>query len=91
MHKSGPEFLKCWRSNFEANTKCDEVDGCVDDQVVVDKFVCHDFSKSYTCNNQQLAAALQVECITKRVGYSGAPLLNEHLLDVELVGNVHII
>ena len=46
------------------------------------------FSKSYTCNNQQRAAVLQAEYLTKRVGYSGASLLNEYLFDVELVGNV---
>jgi len=74
VHYNGPEFWKCWRFKFESNNNCDEVDGCVDDQVVADKFACH-FSKSYTCNNQQHAAVLQAKYLNKRVGYSGASLL----------------
>ena len=57
IHKNGPEFWRCWRSKFEFGNKCDEV---VDEKVIVDKLADH-FSKSYTCNNAQRAAALQAE------------------------------
>jgi len=30
LQKKGPTFSKCWRSKFESNNKCKEVDGCED-------------------------------------------------------------
>ena len=31
-------FWRCWRSKCECNNKCQQVDGCVDDNVIVNKF-----------------------------------------------------
>jgi len=87
IHKNGPEFWKCWRSKFEFGNKCDEVDGCVDEKVIVDKLADH-FSKSYTCNSVQRAAALQAEYNEKRIQYAGLSFIHEYSFDVELVGSV---
>jgi len=42
-------IFKCWRSKFESDNKCVEVEGSVDPTVVVNKFADH-FSQSYTYN-----------------------------------------
>jgi hypothetical protein len=87
MHKNGPEFWKCWRSKFEMSRRCAEVDGCVDDTVIANNFANH-FMKSCSSNNEQRATELQDEYLNKRAGYSGLPLNDDYLFDVELVSTV---
>ena len=51
LRKNGADFRKCWRSNFEEPAKCVglRVDGCVDSDIVAEKFAEH-FSAAYTPN-----------------------------------------
>jgi len=41
LRKYWPVFWKCWRSKFASCSKCIEVDGSVDVDVIADKFVKH--------------------------------------------------
>ena len=41
LRKDGSVFWKCWRSKFESSSKCIEVDGSVDADVIAEKFVKH--------------------------------------------------
>jgi hypothetical protein len=38
FEKRGPVFRKCWRSIFGSASKCQQVDGCVDDRLIAAKF-----------------------------------------------------
>ena len=50
-----------------------EVDGCVNNNVVADKFADH-FCKAYSCNNATRAAELNNEYAEIRATYQGLPL-----------------
>ena len=41
LNKNGPTFWKCWRSKFQVASKCTEAEGCVDNNLIADKFVKH--------------------------------------------------
>jgi len=41
--KNGKRFWSCWRSKFESSVSCSQVDGCVEECVIVGKFA--EFSK----------------------------------------------
>jgi len=45
LSKSNTAFWRCWRSQFESHSKCSQVDGCVDPDVIVNRYACH-FQKS---------------------------------------------
>ena len=34
LQKDNTTFWRCWRSKFECNNKCQQVDGCVDDNII---------------------------------------------------------
>jgi len=38
LKKNGTAFWRCWRSNFESKSKCSQVEGCIDPDVIADKF-----------------------------------------------------
>ena len=82
--KNGPMFWKSWRSKFEKKNNSVEVNGCVDYNVVADKFADH-FSKAYTCNNVDRASELDLEYVKMRATYHGFPLTSS--FDVEMVSN----
>ena len=55
LKKDGTTFWRCWRSKFECNSNCKQVEGCVDDNNIVNKFVDH-FKNIFTCNDENRAA-----------------------------------
>jgi len=36
MKKNNTDFWNCWKSKFEVKSKCSQVDGCVDRNVIAD-------------------------------------------------------
>jgi len=60
LNKNRPTFWKCWRSKFEAASKCSEVEGCVDNSIIADKLVQH-FKHTFSYNNFDRMQVLQDE------------------------------
>ena len=63
--------------------KCTLVDGCVDPDIIADKF--SSFKDTFTCNNPYRAETLKNEFATHYPNYCGLPVKDEHRLDTELV------
>ena len=87
LNKNGPQFWRCWKSKFNSSTKCDQVDGCVDNGLIADKFA-DKFAEIYSSNNSQHATVLEREYKQMRSQYCGAPLTDDYLFDSEIVANV---
>ena len=85
LKKNGPTFWKCWNSKFESRNTCVEVDGCVDESTIADKFA-NRFHGAYSCNNASRAAEMYAEYRRLRKNYQGLPLLGN--FDVELISCV---
>jgi hypothetical protein len=64
-NKNGKNFWNCWRSKFEHKAKYEQVDGCIDKQLIAEKFAKH-FSSSCSSVNSQRAAELNAEYSEKR-------------------------
>ena len=86
LRKNGQDFWKSWNTKFRSDSKCVQVDGCVDSKTIADKFAEH-FAKAYTSNSAQRAAELQSEYSHLRASYISCPLSVDDLFDVELIGN----
>jgi len=84
LKKDSRAFWKTWRSKFEKSSFCGQVDQCVDDTVIVDKFANY-FDGCYTCNNVSHAESLRDEYLLKRSGYCSMPLSDCYAIDTELV------
>ena len=85
VKKNGPDFWKCWRAKFGKNSNnCEQVDGCVDNVDIVDKFV-NSFCKAYSSNDAHRSAVLNEEYLKLRSNYCGLPLTNQNIFDVELL------
>jgi len=50
LMKNGTAFWRCWRSNVESKSKCSQVEGCIDPDVIADKFAGH-FKASISSND----------------------------------------
>lgn len=88
MQKHGTDFWKCWNSKFEVNNqKCEQVDGYTDSESIAAKFASH-FETAYSSVSVSRAQELETEYLNLRKDYSGYPLTNENLFDVELVSKV---
>jgi exonuclease III len=87
LKKNGTGFWKCWNSKFENRQKCNEVEGSVDVDVIVNKFADH-FSTAYSPNDATRASSLYDEFIVLRSNYSGFPLPSSNPFDAELLGNI---
>lgn len=85
--KKGKVFWKCWKANFESHDKCMEVDGCVDNNTIADKFATV-FAGFYQANDVDRATDLYMDYVNRRVNYSGYPLNYNDLFDAELLGNI---
>ena len=70
LYKDSTTFWKCWRSKFESPNVCKLVEGCVDVEVIVDKFLDH-FVQSYTANNVNHAVHLKDKYLAMRENYCG--------------------
>jgi endonuclease/exonuclease/phosphatase family metal-dependent hydrolase len=84
MKKDGPTFWKSWKSKFESRTRCQQVDGCVDDNIIAGNFA-HYFNQLYSCGNNDQAVKLRDEYIKRRAAYIGLPLTDSYLFNTELV------
>jgi len=84
LRKQGPTFWKCWRSKFESDKKCIEVDGCVDSNIIADKFADY-FSMCFSCNNRGQYEKLEKEYYKMREHYHGLPPVTDIGFDTELV------
>jgi len=88
LQKDGTQFWKCWQSKFEIKSnKCQQVDGCVDNDIIADKFA-HQFAKAYSSTNTSRAESLKAEYLQRRVDYSGFALAEEQLFNIELLCKV---
>ena len=88
LRKNGTEFWKSWNSKFNTKSNCPpQVDSSVDPQQIAAKFAQY-FAK--TCSNltDNGSDLLNKNYNSQRVGYVGAPLLDEYRFDAELVENV---
>jgi len=87
LKKNGKSFWNCWNSKFASHSKCVEVDGCVDGNVIVEKFADH-FSKCYVAHNTDRANRLFDDYVKLRENYIGLPFNCNGTFDAELVGNI---
>ena len=65
LKKNGTAFWRCWRSNFESKSKCSQVEGCIDQDVIADKFADH-FKASISCNDPDRAESLKKSYLKSR-------------------------
>ena len=70
LAKDGPTFWKVWRSKFQTQSKCGEVGGFTDDELIVDNFAKY-FSELYVPNSHQRSALLHDEYLERRKNYFG--------------------
>jgi len=75
----GVAFWKCWKSKFECHGRPVEVDNCVDNDAVAEKFSSH-FASSYTPNCTEKAKEALENYLAVRATYFGFPLTEEHIL-----------
>ena len=87
LHKDGATFWKCWRSKFNVFTKCDQVDGCVDNATIAHRFMQH-FSALSTSIDCEHSEKLKRDFVAQRTSYIGSPFVDEYLVDVELVDRI---
>ena len=85
--KNGKRFWSCWRSKFESSVSCSQVDGCVDERVIVDKFA-ESFQRCYTYNNKGQSEFLMNQYARTRPDYCGVPMSDAYKIDTELVSSV---
>jgi len=83
LHNALFVFWQCWHSNFESNTSCKLIEGCVDADVTAAKFASH-FTSVFSCNDPQKANSIKQDYVTSRANYCGLP----HNIDTELVSTV---
>ena len=87
LKKNGKSFWNCWNSKFASHFKCVEVDGCVDTNIVVEKFADY-FSKCYVANNADRANCLFEDYIKLRENYIDFPANGNGAFYAALVGNI---
>ena len=57
--KENYRFWQCWRSTFEFVNNCSHVQGCMDPDIVANKFAMN-FQKTISCNDPHQADALKL-------------------------------
>ena len=87
LKKNGTAFWRCWRSNFGSKSKCSQVEGCIDPDVIADKFADH-FKASISCNDPNRAESLKKSYLESFITYCGSPITDAHKFDTELVSHV---
>jgi len=80
--KNNTTFWKCWRSKFDSNNKCTQVDGSVDANIIANNFRSH-FKKTFKCNNTQKAKSLRNEFVQAYKSYCGLPMVDDHRFNIE--------
>ena len=89
LKKDGSAFWKCWRSKFEFASKCREIEGCVDNSVIADKFALH-FRNTFSYNNLDRVQALKDEYSKLNENYFGLPSSTTNPFDTKLVSKIII-
>ena len=84
LRKNNTDFWKCWRSKFEYMNICQQVDSCVDPDIIAGKFRDY-FLKAYTCNNVSTAMELKKEYSDMRETYCGLPVFDNNYFDTEII------
>ena len=87
LKKNGKSFWNCWNSKFASHSKWVEVDGCVDANIIVEKFADH-FSKCYVAHNMDRANRLFDDYVKLRENYIGLPSNCNGTFDAELMDNI---
>ena len=85
--KNGKSFWACWNSNFESHIKCDQVEGCVEINIIAEKFSSH-LSNSYVSNSLDRANSLKEDYVSLLDNYCGLPADYSNIFDAELIGNI---
>jgi len=80
-------FWQCWRSRFEFVNNCSHVEGCVDPDIVANKFEMN-FQKTISCNDPHQADALKLSYMGARDKYQGLSITDYHKFDIELVNSI---
>ena len=62
--------------NLELQSKCSQVDGCVDPEIIAHKFVQH-FRTNISCSNAHKAEVLKQSYLTLRATYCGLPIIQK--------------
>jgi len=88
--KDSTRVWQCWRSKFEINNKCSQVEGSVDVDIIVSKFASH-FKGAFSCNNVNRAESLKHEYLSASVDYLGFLLSSDYDFDPELVSRLTLL
>ena len=83
LKKDGRKFWNCWNSKLASHFKNDKVDGCVDAEIIVEKFA-DNFSKCYVANNAHEAYCLSENYTLPRKNYIGLPAKCNNTCGAEL-------
>jgi hypothetical protein len=90
LSKSGPDFWKIWKSKSESkSTNIIQVEGTVDNELIADEFAKH-FESLCTPISAVRNDELKSACNERRLNYYGSPLLDGHLVDVELISSLMV-
>jgi len=76
-----------WRSKFEFANKCTEVDGCIDNRVIAEKFAQH-FMNTFGYSNLKLKQALTDGYFKLSENYFGLSLPETDPFGTELVSKI---
>jgi len=87
MKKNSTDFWKCWKSKFGSSNNCQQVDGCVDNEVIADKFRCY-FMNTYKANNDGRANELQNTYLSMREKYYGLPTVADNYFTTEAASRI---
>jgi len=88
LEKNGPTFWKCWRSKFESGkTRPGQVDGLVDDNDIVSKFVNY-FAEASSNLTEEGSSNLQQIYENNRPNYCGSSHSEQYDFDCELIDNI---
>ena len=88
MEKQGPNFWRLWRSKFgNKNREIVQVDGVVNENIIVDKFVKH-FQSVCNKSNRDESCAPPDEYVNMRKHYYGDQYLADYTFDACLVERV---
>ena len=87
MKKNSTDFWKCWKSKFGSSNNCQQVEGCVDNEIIADKFCCY-FMNTYNANNAGRANELENAYFSMREKYCGLPTLADNYFTTEAVSRI---
>jgi len=90
LAKDSASFWNSWRSKFETRSRCTQVDGCAEPEVIANKFARY-FCNIYSPNSKYCADSLCKEYVSLRENYFRYPLGDYCTFDTELVSKIILI